>query len=348
MATISATGSVTIRRIRYGDTVSMAFDVTGALVQYVNSQTGTVTPDWTNTTNQPTITPVVTSARSQTVTFLSVVWKYNGFELKFGTDGYSTNTGYEKTFYLDAKTGKLTIKKNLASTTNIASDTLEVTLVVSIGGQEYTLTKSIDITIQPMGASSYSGYITTDKTFLKKDGEVATLTAHLMDGSGTVNPSNVKWYSGDTYLNKEGETLEVNRDMVNGSQLFIAKFYVAGTDTPIAVAGIVINDSMDDYQISFGSVGQVDDKTSVTVTAKLMKFVDDELKDVTSSMSGTWELAVYEMTGWTVIEVDGKPHTSNTNSITVTTKDTDYTSNGTTILRDVEVIASFSTTANEG
>ena len=55
---------------------------------------------------------------------------------------------------MNTTTGALRIVKNLASSTNIANDTLSYSCVATVGGTEYNLQKSIDVLIQTVGASA--------------------------------------------------------------------------------------------------------------------------------------------------------------------------------------------------
>lgn len=68
MSNYSAQGSITIKRLRNGDSLYVSFDTNGKpLYQGVDTSTGSVSPDWTVAANQPIITPKVTSVRGNTV-----------------------------------------------------------------------------------------------------------------------------------------------------------------------------------------------------------------------------------------------------------------------------------------
>jgi hypothetical protein len=342
---LTAQGSITVKRLRNGDTLSIALNVSGALIQYLNEQTDTATPDWTVAANQPTITPKITSARSQTVLILSSSWSYNGIALEIGSDGYNTNAAFSRYFYVNSETGALTIKQNLASTDNPASDTLEFSATVRVGGVETKTSKSIDITIQPVGVSAYSGYVETTTTVIGEDVENAMLSTRLFSDANEVSTYGVKWYSGDVALsdNDNKKTLTVSRDMVNGSQIFIAEFYTdTSLKTAICRAGVTIVDNADDYSVEFScspTEKSVDENTPVTVTAKLMKMASG-VKSEVDTKDSQWKMSVYETTNWTVIEIDGKEHTVDAKSITVTTNDTDYIDDdGVSRTRDVDVTA---------
>ena len=159
MEKLSAQGSISIRRVRNGDTLFLSFNTNGiALFQGVDSSSGEVSPDWTVEANQPVITPVVNSAKGNPVTTQYHSWKYLGVTLSFTGatvgDFIKDSTGK---FAINTSTGALKIIKNLASTTNFASDLLEYQCVATLDGVEYNLSKSIEIMITTYGASSYIG-----------------------------------------------------------------------------------------------------------------------------------------------------------------------------------------------
>ena len=84
MSDYSAQGSITIKRLRNGDSLYISFNTNGKpLYQGVDTSTGSVSPDWTVAANQPIITPKVTSVRGNTVVRSSHQWKWNGQTLLF-------------------------------------------------------------------------------------------------------------------------------------------------------------------------------------------------------------------------------------------------------------------------
>lgn len=161
MGSFSAQGSITIKRVRSGDTLFISFDNNGiALYQAYNPDTGTISPDWSVASNQPTVTPVVTSSRGETVTLSGFTWYYNGILLQFtGAEDGSYVADSTGKFAMKTDDGTLKITDNLASEINYANDTLECQCVATVAGVEYSLTKSADIIIQSVGASSYGGTI---------------------------------------------------------------------------------------------------------------------------------------------------------------------------------------------
>jgi hypothetical protein len=328
---LSAQNSLTIRRLRNGDSLYMSFNVTGILYQGVDTDTGSVKPSWEDAANQPVITPIVSSMRGNGVSLSMFSWKYLGASLSFtGSSSGDWVTDSTGKFQMNVTTGALKIIKDLASATNVANDTLEFSCVATVAGMEYTITKSIDVVIQSVGASSYVGLITASTTQLSATTTTATLKAVLML-SGVETSCYVKWLKGSTaWKDKTSSmTVSVTRDDVSGSQLFICEFYAAEADTlPVFRAGINIIDTLDDYIINLTVTStnkEVDTGKPVTVTGTL---VNARTGETVTPSSPTWSLQVMDKDTWEVLKE------SATNTIEVTTTETDR--NG--VENDVEVV----------
>jgi hypothetical protein len=314
----------------------MSFDVTGILYQGVDTTSGKATPDWTVAANQPIITPVVSSMRGNGVTLSSFSWKYLGNTLSFtGAASGDWRTDSTGKFMMNLSTGALKIVDNLASTTNIANDTLEFSCTATVAGVEYSVSKSIDVVIQSIGSSSYMGIITATASQLNETTTTTTLTAKLLLSGEEIAGYYVKWYKdNEVWVDKTTvKTVTAGRDDVDGSQLFICEFYATSSDTtPVYRAGINIIDTMDDYIINLAITStnkEVDTNNPVTVTATV---INARSNSAVSISNPTWLLSVMSKDNWEVLK------TSSTNSIVVTTAETDR--NG--VESDVEVIAEVS------
>lgn len=340
MAEYSAQGSIAIRRLRNGDTFFITLDIANGIPLYqgVDEAGGTPSPDWSREESQPVIQPKVTSARGAFVTLSAHRWSYNGVELTFGAagaDGLRPDLDYGK-FKLNPDTGALRIVDNLASATNIANDTLTYSCIATVAGLEYSLTKSIEVLIQPLGASAYTGTITASTTQLTEDVATCRLSTRLWSGSMEVTGYTTRWYRDDTeWTPKRGQKeITVNRDDVDGEQLFICEFYDADSSTPCYRAGIRVIDTADEFRVvCFISSDNKDVDTGqpVTVGAKIIRFLSSGSQQEYTPKSAKWKMAVYRQmpSGWNAIKESG------TNSIVVTTTETDY--DGTQ--SDVEVVA---------
>lgn len=335
----SAQGSITIKRLRNGDSLYITLESNGIpLYQGVDTSAGTVSPDWTVAANQPVLTPKVTSVRGNTVTRSSHQWRYNGQLLLFtGATSADGNWRTDSTgkFQINLTTGNdggaLKIIDNLANVNAVANGLLEYSCVATVSGTNYNVSKSIDVVIQPMGASSCYGAIIASPQTIDATNTTSTLKTILQVGASPVTSYHVKWYKDDTaWPAMDGmKQISVSRSDVNGTQLFIAEFYLKATDTtPVARAGVYIIDSLDEFRVEFDYVStavEVAPGQDVTVKAKV---INTRTNTVQTLSNPTWKCDVMEKDTWTSIK-----H-STTDTITITTAETDRNNKE----NDVEVI----------
>lgn len=314
--TISAQGSLTLRKIRTGSTLSVVLSVNALLTQFVqeDGDVVTVSPDWTAPANQPTITPKVNVSGGGTVTLSDHDWYYNGTLI----------VSADERFEINASTGALKIKKNIASKENINTDTLTYKGAADVNGSIVNIEKSIEIEIRKAGQNEYTGEIYSKAgTVLDSSTSTVTLETKLYLGANISTTYTVKWYSDETYLEgNDGLTLDVTRSMVNGSKLFIAEFIT--NNTVVDRASITIVDVLDDYSVLLSSdVGNslTDDIASATVTATVLKN-----NNVYTPSSAVWQLRKLYADDLTPI---GQ---SSTNTIVVNSSDFSHDS------KDVDVI----------
>lgn len=130
---------------------------------------------------------------------------------------------------------------------------------------------------------------------------------------------------------KDGnKQITVTQNDVNGTQLFIAEFYLKSTDaTPVARAGIYIIDALDNYTIVFvydSQTQEVAPGQDVTVKAKV---INTRTSSVQTLNNPVWKCDVMDKDTWQSIK-----H-STTDTITITTTETDRNNKE----NDVEVVA---------
>ncbi len=330
----SAQNSIIIKRLRTNDSLMLTFENNDVpLFQGVDEDNGAVSPDWSVAANQPVRTPKVTSARGLSVSLSRHSWAYNGVDLNFnGAESGGWKTDSTGKFSLNTSTGAIKIIGNLASKTNIAGDTLTYSCVASTAGAEYNLTGELPIAIQIVGASSYYLAILASTEQLTSNVTSCTLTTKVYADANAVTEYYVKWYK-DTvaWPGKDGQkNITVTRGDVDGTQLFIAEVYQSSSSSqPVARAGVRIIDTADEFQINCyitSANKEVDYGQPVTVSAKIVN-MKTGLEYTPSSAS--WSMDVMDKENWTSLK-----H-SNTNSISVTTTETDR--NGTQY--DVDVVA---------
>jgi hypothetical protein len=346
MSTSSAQGSITIKRLRSGDTFFISFNNNGvALFQSVDPVTGAVSPSWEIAENQPIITPVVTSSRSYAVTLAGHQWTYNGVVLVFdgtATDNWVTDTTGK--FKMNTSTGALRIIKNLASIDNPASDTLSYFCVPTVAGVSYTegLTKDVDIQIQSAGASSYTGQILPSKTQLSETVTESIIVSQLFLGGTEVSDYTVKWWKDDEeWTSKTGKTISVSRGDVDGTQLIIAEFFISGTTEAVDRAACRIIDTSDDYTVNHrivnqdGSTTNANREVAPNKPVYVQSFVVNARTNTEVSVSGKWKSVIMDKDTWEPIKTVEPTETAATCMVEVTTAETDRDGQE----KDVEVVS---------
>lgn len=334
----SAQGSLSIKRLRTGDSLFVSLNLEGGipLFQGVDPDSGAVTPDWTKDNERPIIAPRVTSSIGNAVTLSNHNWYYEDTLLVFTG---ATENGFvadsRGQFALDMTSGRLKIIDNLASAENKGSDNLRYMGKASVGGVEYSVSKDIEVVIQPMGSSAYAGFVTASDTQLESTMEYITLSTELWHGTGKMTNYYVRWFKdNEEWVEKKGQkAAHVTHDDVNGSQVFIAEFYLSQTDTSyVDRFGIQVIDVKDEYRVKLlitSANKDVDSGSDVTVAAQVVNTTTGAQVEMANP---SWTLTLMDGDKWKEIRhVD-------TNTITITTADTDVTEDGVLRLRDVEVI----------
>lgn len=335
----TAQGSITITRLRNGDSLFLNLNVLDMpLYQGINNENGAVSPDWKNGEKQPRIVPTVVSARGDSVSTKDHLWKYNGILLTFSAPasgkewGANTNSGingkFEMKYSSGKQTGEIRIVDNLASRDNNGNDTLEYSCKAEIGKMSYPLSQSIDILIQPIGATAHQGFIMTANPTLTNQNKEAVLNTKLLGSGEEVSNYFVKWFNGaGTRIptTPDGaKSLTVTRDNVNWIELFTAEFYLGNSAplagaTPVAKSGIRITDIADEYKIvlTASPSTEVAPGSDVTITAKVINTQTGAVVAPASGVSPTWTFRV--MRNWT----ERRNYSGPSNVFAVTCVDTD-------------------------
>lgn len=296
----TAVGSITIKRLRTGDSLQLTLSCPKSLFQIVDDNGNNPTPDWTTVANQPTITPIITSLRKQKITLVSCKWSLDGNEVASISSSGQTQvvTGYAITPVSTSNPfGNLTIKTNMPSSAGAYTHVLTYEASVLTGNNTTpdTITLSKDIEVRRLSSSAYWGQIQSSNGDVLgiedssgKQIESTTLVPHLYQGQTEMTSGfTVQWYkvqgggspdynndppitatnSGeDVYLN--GTNLVVKRAGVNGMAYFICRFFVSGSD--VESAGIAIKDNADTFMIVISGDSQVDaNGGSTTIKAQV-------------------------------------------------------------------------------
>lgn len=252
-----------MRFLRNGDQITVVRNVVdkdgngAALFQVVDTTTGTPTPDWTQTENQPVIQLGVRSAAGYPTEITNVSWAYDGVTMNFTYNGSNWVTANNDSRFQARINGdyyELKIVANLASKTVVSNKQISYEVSYSSNAHRDTILGSIDVLIQQAGSNSHILQITTNRVELDASHNEATLTAVAAYGSTPVsigkNGYSIEWYKDNVKLSGQtGATLTVNRDMVSGGSIFVAKLLKEGS--VVAQDGQRINDIADEYQITY-------------------------------------------------------------------------------------------------
>lgn len=263
MAQTTVSGQAHIKFIRQGDSISTILIATKALMQFVNNDTGAVTPDWTVSANQPVIYPRIVSQLTGTaVTAVSSPsWSVDGTKLTFGTGNKTSDGNYESTTYAmgGGSVPALRICKNVMKDAT-QNKTVTFSGNVSTGGVTSTVTADIAVTRGESAGEVYTGYISATNGGVTDDTNPSTtLTATLLKGGETVASGvTYKWYyntPSDTDADKDNwqpvtgtsKTLTVTRDDIDTVRTYKCDFTVGGS--VVASAFFDVRDDSDPLYI---------------------------------------------------------------------------------------------------
>lgn len=339
----SAQASITIKRLRNGDHLYIALNNENGipLFQSVDFDNGNaVAPDWGVNANRPVIVPSVVSAMGAQVSISNPGWQYNGTSLAFtGTESGGWKTDSTGKFALRTADNAIKPVANLADPTHLANGLLTFTCTAHSGGGSYEMSKGIDVILQRGGSSGYYGALTATNMVLDTSNPKSTITASLYLGGAAVEQFYVKWLRDSTAMTQHNgkKQIEATRSGVDGTQLYVAEFYEGATApsasaTPVAIAGITIIDAADIYQVRLEITSAKKEISKpgdeVTVKASLI-----DTRGVAAPGNVRWRLDVLDPTTFKSVK------SSDTDTIVVTSAETDRTVNGVQVYNDVDVIA---------
>ena len=261
---MSKTGAAfSVRFLRNGDQITVVRNVIdsagngAALFQVVDTTTGTPTPDWTQAAKQPIIQIGIRSAAGYPTEITNVTWAYDGKTLNFTYNGSAWVTANNNSSFQARINGnyyELKIVNNIASKDVVSNKQISYEISYVSNAHSDSLQGSIDVLIQQAGSDSHNLQITTNLVELDASNTEATLTAVAYYGTTPVgvgtNGYAIEWYQDNVKLSGQtGATLTVNRDMVSGGSIFVAKLLKDGN--VVAQDGQRINDIADEYQITY-------------------------------------------------------------------------------------------------
>ena len=337
-----------MRFLRNGDQITVVRNVIdsagngAALFQVVDPNTGTPTPDWTQAANQPIIQIGIRSAAGYPTEITNVTWAYDGQTLNFTYNGSAWVTASNDILNrfqarINGNYYELKIVNNLASKDVVSNKQISYEISYVSNAHSDSIQGSIDVLIQQAGSDSHNLQITTNLVGLDASNTEATLTAVAYYGTTPVsigtNGYAIEWYQDNVKLSGQtGTTLTVNRDMVSGGSIFVAKLLKDGN--VVAQDGQRINDIADEYQITYtptnAGSNYVAPGHSATFNLAVTKNGNHYDGDVTFA--------------WQIYNALGESKTSGTNStVTVTANDCKVVTGGNAYYSDcdVQVTADF-------
>ena len=129
---MSKTGAAfSVRFLRNGDQITVVRNVIdsagngASLFQVVDTTTGTPTPDWTQTANQPIIQIGIRSAAGYPTEITNVTWAYDGQTLNFTDNGSTLITANKDSRFQARINGsyyELKIVGNIASKREVSNE----------------------------------------------------------------------------------------------------------------------------------------------------------------------------------------------------------------------------------
>lgn len=183
----------------------------------------TLTPDWSDTNYQPTISLTLNSGVSKVYPSGNYKWQLNGQDISFGEDGVSTgdHDGLFKRFE-DGQTPKLKIISNLNSNTNTV-DTNTITFIGEYntgGNADIGFSASILTRISVMNKGGYVGVLEFENGVanITNDNDRVTINAKLY-GSGENTEVTASEYTVNWFINDEQKATNVKSLTVLNSQV---------------------------------------------------------------------------------------------------------------------------------
>lgn len=316
-----------MRFLRNGDQITVVRNVVdkdgngAALFQVVDTTTGTPTPDWTQTANQPIIQIGIRSAAGYPTEITNVTWAYDGQTLNFtynDSNWVTANNDSRFQARINGNYYELKIVANLASKDVVSNKQISYEVSYSSNAHSDTLQGSIDVLIQQAGSDSHNLQITTNIVELDASNTEATLTAVAYYGSTPVsigtNGYSIEWYQDNVKLSGQtGATLTVNRDMVSGGSIFVAKLLKEGN--VVAQDGQRINDIADEYQITYTPTNAGSNYVAPSHNAVFTLAMTKNGNPYTGPVSYSWQ--IYNALGELKKSVTSSP----SNKVTVTPDD---------------------------
>lgn len=268
----SVSGQITLRRLTNGDTIQSYLQSDKTLIQVVDESGNNPTPDWTQSAEQPVISPRINSTMGRAITIRTFDWYLDGSQVA-GT-GMTPVSGYEI-----VNGNALKIKRNIVGPGQVFSHVISFRAQITIDGKQQTeVNASTSIMAIQAGANAYTGLVEPKEFTLDDQTEQVTISTRLLQGvspcsetwrarwyrvrggSGSQNDEEITATTENDHYYKQGNNLVVKRDGVDGATTFICKFEILSSGVWKEVDGesAIVHDTTDAYSIIFRGITEVD------------------------------------------------------------------------------------------
>lgn len=296
MSANSVRGAITIQMVRSGDTLSTCLEATKDLFQAISGDGGVIAPDWTLVANQPTISAKILSSLS--ANYIPIIpgsdeWYYNTQKLTFDVSGVCSAPANCVGKFKRNTAGTLSVIRNLASSTNKNADVIKFVAVVN-SGFETQVSATIDVRIEEVSASAYTGLVDLNTSTISTATGTVTAKARMLSGVTEMAQSSFtcQWWksvssaedndgTADNWIRFKAEadkTLTIGASDVDGQETFKCVFLVEGK--PVSTSLFNVMDTQDPCAVVLTPrTGKTVDSTnaSAVVDAKLVRRENDSV-----------------------------------------------------------------------
>lgn len=222
----------------------------------------TADPDWSISTNSPTITLQLTSGNSIVLADENVTWKYNNDTIQFGQNNISIGTyaGLFKKGISSSLQPTLQIINNLASSENVDVDVITLEGSWTSGGAAIPFSVSTQVRITSIGNSGYVGIIEFQDGIsnFTESGQSISLIPHLYGGDGS-SEADKSTYTVDWYIN--GVKVEAGAGFSQGTSVNPLTYVLTINEADVvdnAIIKLVFKDGSDSH-VLYTEYANVDD-----------------------------------------------------------------------------------------
>lgn len=226
---------------------------------------GSAVPDWTVEANRPTIYVDMLSGTDRVVPNSGGTWTYNGQVIDFENDTrFQLVTNYIPTGY-SAPVPAIKIVANLASSTNVDTDTIGYSGSYSLGGTDLNFAVSTNIRITSTSAAGIFGLIefVDGSNVVSEDGQTKIMRGRLFGADGVEivaseqaqTPFTTQWLLNDAPIGAGGK-------VTSGSSSYYQAKSVSEediTDNAIVACTFSYNDGSTD--LTYTAYESLDDQT---------------------------------------------------------------------------------------